>query len=216
VLAIIAALGALVLPVAASRWSGAMLDSAQGEVERGLQAASSRAVATGRACVVSLVRDSQGVALRRSEIAAESGPGFGSGSDSEPGSTSEVASGPPTTDARGQTAELVRLRTPFDIEVSEFDDAGTMPEADAGRTPDAEELLSTPVALALPDGTMLPLVASMTLHDGSRKRAFSISTLLATLVRAAERAEASTDQPAADSADSADSAGAARAAESAR
>ena len=85
-----------------------------------------------------------------------------------------------------------------------------MPEADAGRTPDAEELLSTPVALALPDGTMLPLVASMTLHDGSRKRAFSISTLRAALVRAAEPAEASTDQPAADSA------GAARAAEAAR
>jgi hypothetical protein len=105
----------------------------------------------------------------------------------------------------------VRLRAPFDIELSEFDDEGTMPEADDGRTPDAEEFLSTPVALALPDGTMLPLVASLTLHDGSRKRAFSISTLRATLVRAAEPAEASTDQPAADSA-----AAAARAAEAAR
>jgi type II secretory pathway pseudopilin PulG len=210
VLALIAALGALVLPVAASRWSGAMLDSAQGEVERGLQAASSRAVATGRACVVSLVRDSEGVALRRSEIAAENGPGFGPGPEDAPGSTSEVASESPTTSERGQSAELVRLRAPFDIEVSGLDDAGTMPEAGAGTTADAESLLSTAVAIALPDGTMLPLVASVTLHDGSRKRAFSISTLRATLVRAAEPAEASADQPAVNVSDSAGAAEAAR------
>ncbi len=187
-----------------------MLDSAQGEVERGLQAASSRAVATGRACVVSLVRDSEGVALLRSEIAAENGPRFGPGPEDAPGSTSEVASESPTTSERGQSAELVRLRAPFDIEVSGLDDSGTMPEAGAGTTADAESLLSTAVAIALPDGTMLPLVASMTLHDGSRKRAFSISTLRATLVRAAEPAEASTDLP------PADSAGAARADEAAR
>jgi type II secretory pathway pseudopilin PulG len=106
VLAILAALGALVLPAAASRWTGARLDSAQGELERGFREASARAVGTGRACVVSVRHVGTAVEL---EIA--------------PVAVAETAH-PPDIDAKEPSAtggaspaiELARFEAPFDVE----------------------------------------------------------------------------------------------------